>query len=73
MGRARLRAMKDQRGQSEAADRLSPSRPVTAPHSSAVLELSAEEYDAFVANLEGPSEPSEALRRTMSLHPLPRE
>jgi len=54
-------------------ERLSPSRPLGAPHPNAVLEVTAEEYDALVADLEAPTEPSEALRRTMSLHQLPRE
>jgi len=44
-----------------------------APHPNAVLEVTAEECDALVADLEAPTEPSEALRRTMSLHQLPRE
>lgn len=52
---------------------LSPSRPLDAPHPSAVMEVTVEEYDALLADLEAPSEPSEALRRTMSLHPLPRD
>jgi hypothetical protein len=57
----------------DARERLSPSRPLDAPHPSAVLEVTAEEYDALAADLEAPSAPSEALRRTMSLHPLPTE
>jgi hypothetical protein len=51
----------------------SPSRPLDAPRSSAVMEVSAEEYDALVIELVAPPEPSEALRRTMLLHRLPRE
>jgi hypothetical protein len=53
--------------------RWSPSRPLDEPHPSALLEVTAEEYDALVADLEAPSESSDALRRTMSLHPLPTE
>ncbi len=57
----------------EAREHWSPCRPLDEPHPSALLEVTAEEYDALVADLEAPSEPSEALRRTMSLHPLPTE
>jgi hypothetical protein len=51
----------------------SPSRPLDKPHPSAVLEVTAEEYDALMADLEAPSKPNDALRRTTSLHPLPTE
>jgi hypothetical protein len=54
-------------------ERWSPSRPLDKPHPSAVLEVTAEEYDALMADLEAPSKPSDALRRTTSLHPLPTE
>jgi hypothetical protein len=68
---ATARARKQE--ESDARERLSPSRPLGAPHPDAVLEVTAEEYDALVADLDAPTEPSEALRRTMSLHQLPRE
>ena len=54
-------------------ERWSPSRPLDEPYPSAVLEVTAEEYDALMADLEAPSKPSDALRRTTSLHPLPTE
>lgn len=52
----------------EAADRLrlSPSRPLDAPHPSATLVYTDEEYDAMVERLEQPPSPSEELRRTMA-------
>jgi hypothetical protein len=40
--------------------RFSPSVPLDASHPNAVLEVTAEKYDALVADLEAPSEPSEA-------------
>jgi hypothetical protein len=51
---------------------LSPSRPLDAPHPAAVMEVTAEEYDALIDRLEAPANPSEALRKTMAGHlPLP--
>lgn len=70
---ARAKERKQQAGGLAAHEPLSPSVPLDAPHPSAVLEVTAEEYDALVADLEAPPEPSEALRRTMALHPLPTE
>lgn len=70
---ARAKERKPKQGEQPAHGLLSPSVPLDAPHPSAVLEVTAEEYDALVAALEAPPEPNEALRRTMSLHPLPRE
>ena len=67
------RAKAGKQPQSEDGERWSPSRPLEEPHPSAVLEVTAEEYDALVADLEAPSKPSDALRRTTSLHPLPTE
>ncbi len=46
--------------------RLSPSRPLDAPHPSATLVYTDEEYDSFVERLEQPPAPSEELRRTMA-------
>lgn len=54
-------------------DLLSPSVPLDAPHPSAVLEVTVEEYDALIKRLEEPPNPNERLRRTMSLHPVPEE
>jgi Protein of unknown function (DUF1778) len=54
-------------------DGLSPSRPVDAPHPSAALVISDEAYDALIERLDAPPKPYERLRRTMSLHPLPKE
>lgn len=47
---------------------LSPSRPLDAPHPSAVMEVTAEEYDALVAQLDEPPAPSEQLKRTMGAY-----
>lgn len=63
----------DVREASEERERLSPSVPLDAPHPSATLEVSAEEYDALARDLDAPSEPNERLRRTMSLHSLPKQ
>jgi hypothetical protein len=67
------RALAAVEAERETGELLSPSRPLDAPHPSAVMEVTAEEYDALAADLEAESEPSDALRRTMSLHPLPKE
>jgi hypothetical protein len=45
---------------------LSPSRPLDAPHPSAVMEVSAEEYDALVARLDEPPAPDARLKKTMA-------
>lgn len=49
-----------------ARQELSPSRPLDAPHPSATLVYTDEEYDAFVERLEAPPAPSDELRRTMA-------
>jgi len=50
----------------------SPSRPLDAQHPSAVMEVTADEYDALIRDLESPAAPGEALRKTMAGHlPLP--
>lgn len=50
------------------AERLavSPSRPLDAPHPSASIVYSDEEYDALTKRLDAPPAPTERLRRTMS-------
>ena len=54
----------------EAAGRelLSPSRPLDAPHPSAVMEVTAEEYDALVAQLDEPPAPNERLKKTIAAY-----
>jgi len=49
-------------------DLLSPSRPLDAPHPSAVMEVTAEEYDALVAQLDEPPAPNERLKKTMAAY-----
>ena len=51
-----------------AGELLSPSRPLDAPHPSAVMEVTAEEYDALVAQLDEPSSPNERLKKTMAAY-----
>jgi hypothetical protein len=67
------RELAEVREASEVSERLSPSVPLDAPDPSATLEVTAEEYDAFVKDLDAPPEPNERLRRTMSQHRFPRE
>ncbi|MCA1681116.1 MAG: DUF1778 domain-containing protein [Actinobacteria bacterium] len=45
---------------------ISPSAPLDAPHPSASIVYSDDEYDALTERLEAPPAPSERLRRTMS-------
>jgi len=47
---------------------LSPSRPLDAPHPSAVMEVTAEEYDALVAQLDEPPAPNERLQKTIAAY-----
>ncbi len=56
-----------------AGEPVSPSVPLDAPHPSAKLVIPDDAYDALVERLEAPPNPNERLRRTMSLHPLPKE
>jgi hypothetical protein len=51
-----------------AGELLSPSRPLDAPHPSAVMEVTAEEYDALAAQLDEPSSPNERLKKTMAAY-----
>ena len=47
---------------------LSPSRPLDAPHPSAVMEVTAEEYVALVAQLDDPPAPNERLKQTLAAY-----
>ena len=47
---------------------LSPSRPLDAPHPSAVMEVTADEYDALVAQLDDPPAPNEQLKKTIAAY-----
>ena len=61
------------RAAQQESERLSPSVPLDAPHPSAALVISDEAYDALTERLDAPPAPNERLRRTISLHPLPKE
>jgi hypothetical protein len=47
---------------------LSPSRPLDAPRPSAVMEVTAEEYDALVVQLDDPPAPNERLKKTLAAY-----
>jgi hypothetical protein len=50
-------------------ERVSPSVPLDAPHPSASIVYTDEEYDALSERLEAPAAPNERLRQTMSSRP----
>lgn len=65
------RLKEELREASAEGETVSPSVPLDAPHPSAAITYSNEEYDALMERLDAPSAPSAVLRRTMSLRPLP--
>jgi hypothetical protein len=68
MATARARRRDSQDG---AAERLSPSVPLDAPHPTVEFVISDDVYDALIERLEVPPSPIERLRRTMAIHPCP--